>query len=575
MKVIIRAHDLCRTPVEILMSAPFKTILEKFLRELLERESPRLGFLKEVGFIEGAGENATIHLDKMINLFVNLLEPPRGDSSSLPGGVLPSFATDLYYLVESLYDYWRMADRFLIFEEDYKPTQVMTREYHDSFRRQVSVLEELVRGTYRRLAENLTGSLFKVYRQLPSGAEVGLLCERIPCSMPGAYQKLEGVPFIQLVIIRPPLIYYTRSNKREGTFTPVDENPIEKVSFGEGKWFCMPIKVGLLKTFVYFHADFMPLGVSLANLFEIASGEEVREGNPDCVVVFSPGERETVFYEDPDTETVVGLVSGGGEVDYFGYMKKMILTLHNLKMIADGWFPIHGAMARIILRGGAEANVVIVGDSGTGKSESLEAFRSLAGEYISDMEVVFDDMGTLGLDEAGNVIAYGTEIGAFVRLDDLEAGYAYSELDRSIFINPHLTNARVVIPITPYDAVVKGHRVDYFLYANNYEDISSSRPPLEFSTDVDEALEVFESGARISKGTTDEQGLVQTYFANPFGAVQKEAEHRRISREFFLRMLSSGVRLGQVRTRLGIGGYELEGPKEAARALFEEIRRHK
>ena len=55
------------------------------------------------------------------------------------------------------------------------------------------------------------------------------------------------------------------------------------------------------------------------------------------------------------------------------------------------------AMVNIIMNNGHEANVVIMGDSGAGKSESLEAFRSLSEDYISDMTIIFDDMGHLTL----------------------------------------------------------------------------------------------------------------------------------------------------------------------------------
>lgn len=60
---------------------------------------------------------------------------------------------------------------------------------------------------------------------------------------------------------------------------------------------------------------------------------------------------------------------------------------------------------------------------------------SRAGEdYISDMTIVFDDMGVLKLPNEGKPLAYGTEIGAFVRLDDLDQGYAFKELDPEIHL---------------------------------------------------------------------------------------------------------------------------------------------
>ena len=71
---------------------------------------------------------------------------------------------------------------------------------------------------------------------------------------------------------------------------------------------------------------------------------------------------------------MLGYVNYSEEIDYFGYMKKMILTLHNLIMIKRGNLPIHGAMVNIQMKNGTHAYVVILGVSGAGKSESLEAF---------------------------------------------------------------------------------------------------------------------------------------------------------------------------------------------------------
>ncbi|MBN2169518.1 MAG: phosphoenolpyruvate carboxykinase [Actinobacteria bacterium] len=576
-RIIVRSEDLCRTPVDLLLSSQFEKVLSKYISRLFERNSSHIGFLQSNGFLDDDPKEP-YDVNTLIELLINLLEktPEQLAAHHEELGFLPEVSRQLNYFVEELYDYWRKTERFLVFEEEYRVTRIMTREYHDYFRKSSQDFKELVRETYRRIADNLTGTPFKVYRQLPSGAGAALVVEKIPWKAPGnIYCRLEPIPFIQQVIIEPPLIYFPKSNKRSGAFGPTGENPIGDLSMDTDEWFCIPVKIGLLKTFVYFHVEFLHLGVSLANLFELANAEEIASGNPDCILVFGPGglqgERKTVYFEDNENNTVLGLVSGGADIDYFGYIKKMSLTLHNIRMINSGNFPLHGAMAVITLRTGKKAHVVIVGDSGTGKSESLEAFRSLAEEHISDLEVVFDDMGVLSFDENGRVIAFGTEIGAFVRLDDLEPGYAYSEVDRSIFMNPQMTNARVVIPISLYDRIISGYPVDFLLYANNYDDVDADRPAIEFFDDLDSAMSVFDCGRRFSKGTTDEQGLVETYFANPFGASQKRDEHIRISRSFFDSMLKSGTRIGQLRTRLGITGFEVNGPKVAAEALFETI----
>ncbi|MDZ7821174.1 MAG: hypothetical protein U5N26_04820 [Candidatus Marinimicrobia bacterium] len=46
------------------------------------------------------------------------------------------------------------------------------------------------------------------------------------------------------------------------------------------------------------------------------------------------------------------------------------------------------------------------------------------------------------------MIGCGTETGAFVRLDDLQPGYAFGQLDRSIIMSPGKINSRILLPVT-------------------------------------------------------------------------------------------------------------------------------
>ncbi|EKN42866.1 hypothetical protein CFSAN001627_04120, partial [Clostridium botulinum CFSAN001627] len=77
---------------------------------------------------------------------------------------------------------------------------------------------------------------------------------------------------------------------------------------------------------------------------------------------------------------------------------------------------------------------------------------------------------------------------------------------------------------------------------------------------------------RMAKGTTTEKGLVKTYFANPFGPAQKVEDTEKLLVEYFNKFFQSGVKVGQLRTRLGISGMEKDGPKKAAISLLEEIK---
>ena len=299
----------------------------------------------------------------------------------------------------------------------------------------------------------------------------------------------------------------------------------------------------------------MAQGVTLCNLFQLANEEEYRNRKPDMIYVYGyeDGKKHQYFYQDDENDMMVALLSANDEFDYFGYMKKMMLTLHNVRKINKKQLPIHGAMVQITLQSGETKNIVVMGDSGAGKSETIEQIKVYGAAYIRDLITVYDDMGILSLDEKGTVKTSGTEIGAFVRLDDLDAGYSFKELDRSVFMNPDKVNARIVIPITEYKDVVAKHDVDMFLYANNYEEKGDS---LSFFDNVDDALKVFRAGNRMAKGTTTEYGLVGSYFANPFGPVQRQDQCEPLLQDYFQRMFDQGVKVGQLRTRLGIKGNE-------------------
>ncbi|HPW65286.1 MAG TPA: phosphoenolpyruvate carboxykinase, partial [Candidatus Omnitrophota bacterium] len=172
----------------------------------------------------------------------------------------------------------------------------------------------------------------------------------------------------------------------------------------------------------------------------------------------------------------------------------------------------------------------------------------------------------------GTVLGYGTETGAFSRLDDLKPGFALGQIDRAIIMNPYQVNARIALPITTFANVVKGHTVDFVLYANNYEDIDEDHPVIERFETSEEALKTFRDGAVMSKGTTRTMGLVHTYFSNVFGPVQYRAEHDVLARKFFEAFYKKGIFVGQMRTRLGVPGWERKGPEESAKALLDLIR---
>lgn len=476
----------------------------------------------------------------------------------------------LLKIVEEFYNYWRNLERYSIIKQNENSRGVGVVNFVEINEK----LKNMILQAYRRIEMSILGEWPKVYRQVPAAADASIMIRQFNKNYPEIYKDLNKIPFITQVMIETPYITYTKSNKRDGVFEEVYENPILNTNINYPHFFCYPAKVGDNLIFIYFHRDLLTHGVSASNLFELADVKEIEEKTPDAIYIYGPkdeGERKNSFYYDKENKLYVGYIAYSDKIDYFGYLKKMVLTLNNVINIKKEYLPIHGAGLSVVLQNNKTVNIVILGDSGAGKSESIEAFRSLAKDYIKEMTIVFDDMGSFRI-QNNKVYAYGTEIGAFVRLDDLDAGYAFKQIDRSIFMNPDKVNSRLIMPVASFDEINLGYEVDFFLYADNYSAVLDGCDSIEIFDKKEEALRVFKRGARLAKGTTTETGLVQTYFANPFGPVQKREECDKLLDKYFDKLFENKVKVGTIKTQLGLNNMQFEGPKSAAIELFELIK---
>lgn len=568
-KVLINfSAKFCNNYDTLLESDGFRKVLDVYLRKAEKRRTLSFRYLT----IKLNTKDTIDIRNNITKLFKWLTIMPAEEivEANFNYKELLSNKEEFIKVIEDIYLFWRRLEKYTIIHAD-KVRQGLAAM---NFTEANSSFSKLILKLYRKIEENILGVSPQVFRQIPVGGNCSIMINKLLWPVPREYEALEDVNFINSILIEPPFIIYPKKNTRNGMFNEVYDNPLKYTHINKEHWFCFPAKVGELLAYIYFHRDFMSHGITLCNLFEMAKREECRGRKPDIVYVFGATDDEklkTVFYDDYENNIMVGYVNYSHEIDYFGYMKKMILTLHNLIMIKRGNLPIHGAMVNIEMKNGKHANVVIMGDSGAGKSESLEAFRALSEDHISNMTVIFDDMGTFkNID--GDIYGYGTEIGAFVRLDDLDQGYAFKEIDRSIFMNPDKINARLVMPVAPYNEIIKGHKVDLFLYANNYTEVKINGKSIEYFENINEALKVFKAGARMAKGTTTESGLVESYFANPFGPAQKQQQTDALIEEYFNAMYEGNVKVGQIKTCLGVKGQEQQGPMSAALELFEIIK---
>jgi hypothetical protein len=558
------SNSYCKTSNELLSSSTFETILNRYIESL--KKSDQLLYEQMTEIITKEKLSATlIRLFKILMIF-------NDENIESLGGLQCDNLLDnkelVYEFIEGLYAYWRSIERYALIWKHETSNGIEDTNFIEANNR----FQNLVLYVYRTIEETLLGTTNNVYRQLKAGVNAGVVITGKTSNFSGEYSQLNDVPIISNVVLNSPFIMKTDSNKRSGYFEEVNAFPYSNLLVEPDELFMIPIYVGPYLTYVYFHKDYFNLGLALANLFEIAVLDDSSE--PELCYVFGiphPDQKKHIdYYKDPKTGIYFGYASNVDEIDYFGYMKKMLLTLHNVRQIDHGALPIHGAMVNITFKNGVSKNIAIMGDSGAGKSESLEAFRKISKEYLKDMKIIFDDMGVFKK-KGDKIVANGTEIGAFVRLDDLDFSYAFSVIERALFMNIDQVNARVIIPVTTYEYIMKDHVVDYFFYANNYK---NTEDYLSFFSSLDIAKEVFTKGVRKAKGTTTEVGLVSSFFANPFGCYQQQDDTNVLINTVF-DLLETHAEIGELYTQLAVDGLETEGPLKAAKALFEILKKQK
>ena len=540
------------TSEEFLSSDGFRVIAKHYLLDLEKRDQVNFTWLVEKDTIEDFIPKMVRYLKLL--LVLDLSEFTQSESRDIQR---------VGRLVEDFYNYWRNLQR------------VSTIKLSSSSSGQVSNFidadtrfNSLIISTYRVFQEKIQGYKNKVYRQLQAGTNASMVLRDVKWDIPLGYETLKGIPFVDSILLRTPLLLHPEGTKRYGSFILSDVNPFEQLKLNRHDWFCYPAKVGELLIFVYVHFDFSFSGITNANLFELASPSEIINRKPDGIVLFGLDDKteDSTYSYDSTNDFWVAKVPYMTKIEYYGYMKKMVLTMHNAIMIKKKWLPIHGSMINIHFKGRAPIGVVFMGDSGAGKSETIEAMQLLNHPELVSMDVIFDDMGSFHI-ENGKLVAQGTEIGAFIRLDDLDKGSPYKTMDRSIFMNPESVNARVVIPVSPYSMIVENHPVHYFFYANNYV----KEVGLKTVDKASELKNVFIEGKRMALATTHEVGISTTYFANPFGPMQDQVSCDPLIDYYFEQLDESNVIVGEVYTGLGVRDTVEDHLTQTAKVLLETL----
>ena len=364
------SEEFCQSRCQLIESESFAKVLEKYIKDIKRRDTTIYEYLHDI-----QSDDVDL-LDNLRGIFKLLLVMTSEEICTIRPEVTPYFQDKEMFiaLVEDIYLFWRRLQRYAVVFNETTRSGYQNVQFADA----QSEFEDLVLEVYRSI-ERALGKKDKVMRQITAGVNAGLTVTHMRSFLPYEYRNLDEIPFIESVVIHPPFIAYSKRNKRDGVFPETKVNPIEDKKFDEDSWFCYPAKVGDLLCFVYFNIKFMAQGVTLCNLFDLADEQEYRNRKPDLIYVYGyeDGEMNQAFYQDEKNDMMVALLSAHDDFDYFGYMKKMILTLHNVRKINQKQLPIHGAMVKMQLHNGESKNIVVMGDSGAGKVKLLNRLKLL------------------------------------------------------------------------------------------------------------------------------------------------------------------------------------------------------
>lgn len=252
--------------------------------------------------------------------------------------------------------------------------------------------------------------------------------------------------------------------------------------------------------------------------------KDLKNLRPDCVSFLGippkvMGEDFRIGYfmdkYDDGTQIPVSWVDRESITDYMGYLKKPILTVANEKMKEKEITPIHGGAFTVIFKNGLRKTVILGGDSGTGKSETLIAMveQIMKGigvaEEVESVELLAGDMLCAMKGDDKEMYMLGTEQGDFMRMTDISANWKErrqdlvntgSKTNLDSDTNPRITVGDICNP-TQFLVPV---RFNMFLNISNYE-VPPGQSSFRETKNPKNLMQEYLRGYRGEKGTSGDQ----------------------------------------------------------------------
>lgn len=353
----------------------------------------------------------------------------------------------------------------------------------------------------------------------PFGFDATLQLSTCEVSHPYAHLPLGQIPFISRVQLHHvPLFHQPDAAdfhiQRSATFIYRD------ISMDANAFFAMSIAIADKKGIVYLSRECVQLGVCLSALYPLVTPALQQ----DFILIFalSSGKNQASYYYDETNQITIGLVSGTHTMHHIRYLKDMLQTLYNSICMEKHDLPIHASMLQITACS-VKKGLVFAGETGTGKSELLDACLRFCGQKEINAVPVYDDHGTWHyLDE--EIVSTGGEIGALKNITHSRITSVFSTFSGSMFLMQDNLELYQILPLAAHAQTLQFHKVTHVFYLDNISDEHGYR---RLET-LDECLDLFRKGPFRRHGK-----LVSSYFINPLGCAQNKSVCDTLIRDFF------------------------------------------
>lgn len=342
---------------------------------------------------------------------------------------------------------------------------------------------------------------FTKFNPAPKISAVETSAEHI--SFPGKFQELANIPLVVGGSARTGINYDTEAERRAKPFGELDADPSMQ-NFEHGDWTGVPLNIGGQFIICYIHkaTGAREMEAGLLNLFPLADLEAIEGKQPDGLYFFGdPNAREDElgYYQD-ESGMLIGMVPDHEIHKYFGYIKKGMLTLHNVALYEKEDLPLHcGAMEYVV------------------------EFDEAGNPSIAQMHVLADDMGSAAIDDTtGKIMFRGTETGAFACLNGFSEEAKRRVLGTEVGYNEtkSVHNARQIVPVTSEEKATTPIELDGLFHMNNYTPKGTDQKLVDDGVDFGEFRAELTRGRRVGSGSVGKRGgWEESHMANPFPPV--------------------------------------------------------